>query len=170
MTAHEEHPISVTGDKNNSLFVSIPGLDFSLFKTKNFSNKHNISIGTVTDLIAYRLKNNTIVERVSETNFHDYFDGNYKLLTFKNTLSNEQHYALVSKKINFNQPVCVRMHKHRIVKDILTEKNFFDDQMKRSVDVINKKQNGVIVIINGNYAPRIEKQFSRQKNDKFEFH
>ena len=39
----------------------------------NFSNKHNISIGTVTDLIAYRLKNNTIVERVSETNFHDYF-------------------------------------------------------------------------------------------------
>ena len=41
MTAHEEHPISVTGDKNNSLFVSIPGLDFSLFKTPNFSNKHN---------------------------------------------------------------------------------------------------------------------------------
>ena len=34
-----------------------------------------------------------------------------------------------------------------------------------------EEKNGVIVIINGNYAPKIEKQFSRQKNelkDKFE--
>ena len=60
------------------------------------------------------------------------------------------------------------MHKHSIVKDILTEKNLFDEQMQRSVEVINKKQNGVIVIINGNYAPRIEKQFSRNKDEKFE--
>ena len=44
----------------------------------------------------------------------------------------------------------------------------FDEQMQRSVEVINKKQNGVIVIINGNYAPRIEKQFSRNKDEKFE--
>ena len=37
--------------------------------------------------------------------------------------------------------------------------------MKKSIEIVNKKENGVIVIINGNYAPKIEKQFSRQKNE-----
>ena len=133
-----------------------------------FSSKHNIPIGTVSDLIAYRLKNDTIVEFISESSLESYFNGNYKLLTFKNILSNEEHYALVHKDLDINSKVFVRMHKHSIVKDILTEKNLFDEQMQRSVEVINKKQNGVIVIINGNYAPRIEKQFSRNKDEKFE--
>tara|TARA_Y100000590_G_scaffold306235_1_gene345485 strand:- start:3791 stop:4891 length:1101 start_codon:yes stop_codon:yes gene_type:complete len=133
-----------------------------------FSSKHNIPIGTVSDLIAYRLKNDTIVEFISESSIESYFNGNYKLLTFKNILSNEEHYALVHKDLDINSKVFVRMHKHSIVKDILTEKNLFDEQMQRSVEVINKKQNGVIVIINGNYAPRIEKQFSRNKDEKFE--
>ena len=72
----------------------------------------------------------------------------------------------MSKKINIDEPVYVRMHKHSIVKDILTEKNFFNDQMQRSLEIINNKENGLIVIINGNYAPKIEKQFSRQKQEK----
>ena len=132
----------------------------------NFSKKHNLAIGSVTDLIAHRLKNSTIVDRISEINLESYFQGNFKLLTFKNTLSNEEHYALVHKKININFPVYVRMHKHSIIKDILTEEKLFDNQMRRSLEIINKKENGVVVIINGNYAPKIEKQFSRRKNEK----
>ena len=58
------------------------------------------------------------------------------------------------------------MHKHSIIKDILTEEKLFDNQMRRSLEIINKKENGVVVIINGNYAPKIEKQFSRRKNEK----
>ena len=131
-----------------------------------FSQKHNISIGTVSDLISYRLNTDNIVECISNNQFTQYLDGNFKLLTFKNTLSNEEHYALVSKKINTNNPVYVRMHKHSIIKDILTEENLFDYQMKKSIEIVNKKENGVIVIINGNYAPKIEKQFSRQKNEQ----
>ena len=46
------------------------------------------------------------------------------------------------------------------------EENLFDYQMKKSIEIVNKKENGVIVIINGNYAPKIEKQFSRQKNEQ----
>ena len=64
------------------------------------SIKHNISIGTVTDLIKYRLKNYTIVERISKINFDSYFGGNFDILTFKNRLSNEEHYALVSKNLD----------------------------------------------------------------------
>ena len=136
-----------------------------------FSKKHNIPIGTVSDLIAHRLKNNKIVEKMSEIDFDHYLEGKFRFLTFKNILSNEEHYALVSKKINTESPVYVRMHKHSILQDLLKEKNFIDNRMKKSLEAIHSKENGVIVIINGNYAPKIEKQFSRQKNelkDKFE--
>ena len=87
-------------------------------------------------------------------------------MTFLNTLSNEEHFALVSEKIDINRNVFVRMHKLSIVKDIFAEKNFFNDEIKRSIELINKKNNGVIVIINDNYAPRINKLFSRKKRDK----
>ena len=68
--------------------------------------------------------------------------------------------------MNLNNPVYVRMHKHSILKDILSEKSLFDDSMQRSLEAADKKENAVIVIINGNYAPKIEKQFSRKKNEE----
>ena len=132
----------------------------------DFAKNHKLSIGTVSDLIAHRLKNDKIIECVSKNEFNQYSKGNFKLFTYKNTLSNEEHYALVSKKMNLNVPVYVRMHKHSILKDILSEKSLFDDEMKRSLEIANKKENAVIVIINGNYAPKIEKQFSRKKDEE----
>ena len=132
----------------------------------DFAKNHKLSIGTVSDLIAHRLKNDKIIECVSKNEFNQYSKGNFKLFTYKNTLSNEEHYALVSKKMNLNVPVYVRMHKHSILKDILSEKSLFDDEMKRSLEIANKKENAVIVVINGNYAPKIEKQFSRKKDEE----
>ena len=137
-----------------------------------FSKIHNLPIGTVTDLISYRLKKFTIVKRLSKRNFEYHYGGDFDLLTFKNILSNEEHYALVKKNTNINSSVYVRMHKHNIMKDILAEKNIFTDEFKRSIDIINKKENGVIVVINNYQSSRIEKQFLRKKtNEKesFEF-
>ena len=45
--------------------------------------------------------------------------------TLGNILSDEEHYALVSKNLDNKSSVYVRMHKHSIVKDILKEKDIF---------------------------------------------
>ena len=131
-----------------------------------FAEKHNLVIGTVSDLIKYRLKKDTIIKKISERKFTSYFGGNFRLFEYENILSNEIHYALVTNNINFNNSVYVRMHKHSVTKDILAEKNIFNDEIRKSIDIINTKKNGIIVIINDAHGNKIEKLFSRNKEKK----
>ena len=53
----------------------------------DFSNKHDLKIGTVSDLINYRLKNNKIIKLISERNFESEMGKDFKLKIFQNILS-----------------------------------------------------------------------------------
>ena len=132
----------------------------------NFAKKHSIKIGTVSDLIKYRLKNNRIIEMISERKFESEMGKDFKLKIFKNTLSGEKHYALVKNIPNNNQPTFVRMHKLDVTKDIFEEKNLFGDEISKSFKIIEEKGSGAIVLINSDMAPKIQKIFNRRDNEK----
>ena len=136
----------------------------------NFAKKHSIKIGTVSDLIKYRLKNNKIIEMISERKFESEMGKNFKLKIFKNTLSGEKHYALVKNIPNKDEPTYVRMHKLDVTKDIFEEKNLFGDEISKSFKIIEEKGSGAIVLINSEMAPKIEKIFDRKekKGNKME--
>ena len=136
----------------------------------NFAKKHSIKIGTVSDLIKYRLKNNKIIEMISERKFESEMGKNFKLKIFKNTLSGEKHYALVKNIPNKNESTYVRMHKLDVTKDIFEEKNLFGDEISKSFKIIEEKGSGAIVLINSEMAPKIEKIFDRKekKGNKME--
>ena len=51
----------------------------------NFSKKHSLKIGTVSDLIKYRLKNKKIIKLISERNFESEMGKDFKLKIFQNT-------------------------------------------------------------------------------------
>ena len=130
-----------------------------------FSKLHNLKIGTVSDLIKYRLKNNKIIKLLSSRPFESEMGNDFDLKIFQNQLSGEKHYALV-KGINENQSSYVRMHKLDVVKDIFEEKNIFNDEIFKSFKIIEKKGSGAIVLINGDMAPKIKKIFTRRDNEK----
>ena len=136
----------------------------------NFAKKHSLKIGTVSDLIKYRLKNNRIIEMISERKFESEMGKNFKLKIFKNTLSGEKHYALVKNIPNKHKPTYVRMHKLDVTKDIFEEKNLFGDEISKSFKIIEEKGSGAIVLINSDMAPKIEKIFNRRekKENKME--
>tara|TARA_Y100000590_G_scaffold419519_1_gene521318 strand:- start:7 stop:1110 length:1104 start_codon:yes stop_codon:yes gene_type:complete len=136
----------------------------------SFSKKHSLKIGSVSDLIKYRLRNNKIIELVSERNFQSEMGEDFKLKIFKNKLSGEQHYALVKNLPTNNEPTYVRMHKLDITKDIFEEKNIFGDEISKSFKIIEEKGSGAIVIINSDMAPNIKKIFKRRdsENSKLE--
>ncbi len=136
----------------------------------NFSKEHSIKIGTVSDLIKYRLKNNNIIELDSEREFESEMGKNFKLKIFKNTLSGEKHYALVKNISNNQEPTYVRMHKLDVTKDIFEEKNIFGDEIFKSFKIIEKKGSGAIVLINSDMSPKIQKIFKRRdpKDSKLE--
>ena len=136
----------------------------------DFSKKHQLKIGAVSELIKYRLKNTKIIQLVSERNFESEMGKDFKLKIFQNTLSGEKHYALVKNLSVAEVPTYVRMHKLDITKDIFEEKNIFGHEISKSFKIIEKKGSGAIVIINSDMAPNIEKIFNRRdsKNNKLE--
>ena len=136
----------------------------------DFSKKHNLKIGTVSDLIKYRLKNNKIIKLISERNFESEMGKDFKLKIFQNTLSGERHYALVKNISIDEKPTYVRMHKLDVTKDIFEEKNIFGHEISKSFNIIQEKGKGAIVLINSDMAPNIQKIFNRRdsKNNKLE--
>ena len=104
-----------------------------------FAKFHNLKIGTVSDLIEYRLKNDIIIELVSERPFESEMGNDFVLKIFRNKLSGEKHYALV-KNIIKDRPAYVRMHKLDVTKDIFEEKNIFNDEISKSFKIIEKKR------------------------------
>ena len=135
-----------------------------------FAKKHNLKVGTVSNLIEYRLKYSKIVKQLSERQFDSNKGKNFILKVFENTLSHEKHYALVKNIASEDSLYPVRMHKLSIEKDIFAEKNIFGDEISHSFDIIEKNGSGAIVIINNDIAPNILKAFDqRQKqNNKLE--
>ena len=130
-----------------------------------FAKFHNLKIGTVSDLIKYRLKNHTIMKLVSERLFESEMGTNFFLKIFVNELSGEKHYALI-KNIKNNEPAYVRMHKLDVTKDIFEEKNIFNDEISKSFKIIEEKGSGAIVLINSDMSPQIDKIFNRRDDEK----
>jgi len=131
----------------------------------DFAKNHNIKIGTVSDLIKFRLKTKKIIKMISERTFQSEMGSNFQLKIFQNKLSGENHYALI-KNINNNDPIYVRMHKLDVTKDIFAEKNIFGDEISKTFDIIEKKGSGAIVLINNNMSHKIKKIFNRREEEK----
>ena len=135
-----------------------------------FSKMHNLKVGTVSDLIRYRLKYNKIIKQISERPFESKNGKNFILKIFQNILSSEKHYALVKNITTLDKSYPVRMHKLNIEKDIFAEKNIFGDEINHSFEIIEKNESGAIVLINNDIAPNILKAFDQRnkQNNKLE--
>ena len=130
-----------------------------------FAKKHNLKVGTVSDLIKYRLKQTKIVRLITERPFESEMGSGFILKIFQNTISGEKHYALVKNLKTENQPYLVRMHKLDVTKDIFEEKNIFGSEIKSAFELIEKNGSGAIVLINSDMSPNIMKTFNKRQKD-----
>ncbi|OZB37101.1 MAG: 3,4-dihydroxy-2-butanone-4-phosphate synthase [Alishewanella sp. 34-51-39] len=83
-----------------------------------FAKQHNIKIGTIADLIEYRNLNETTIEKVATCQLPTEM-GEFELVTFKDTIDNQLHFALVKGEITPEQPTLVRVHLHNTFSDLL---------------------------------------------------
>ncbi len=131
-----------------------------------FAKRHNLKVGTVSDLIKFRLKQTKIVELISERSFESEMGSGFALKVFQNKISGEKHYALVKNIKKTDEPSLVRMHKLDVTKDIFEEKNIFGSEIKKAFKVIEKYGSGAIVLINSDMSPNILKTFNKRKTVK----
>jgi len=113
-----------------------------------FAQHHGLKIATIADLIAYRLRNDSIVERSLTTTIDTEFGGRFDMHVFINQLSYAEHIALVKGDVTTGGPVPVRMHAFNILEDVLGDRDSGKAyQLHRAMGMIGEEGRGVVVLL-----------------------
>jgi 3,4-dihydroxy 2-butanone 4-phosphate synthase/GTP cyclohydrolase II len=129
----------------------------------SFAQFHNLKIGTIRDLIAYRRRYDHLVEKRAETRFTSRWGGEWTAIAFYNKATASETLALVKGKIDPEQPTLVRMHSTSIFGDMLGELNERSGLLAHSMELIAKEGRGVLVVIN-RPGPRILSDVVRERS------
>ncbi|MAP68758.1 MAG: 3,4-dihydroxy-2-butanone-4-phosphate synthase, partial [Erythrobacteraceae bacterium] len=76
----------------------------------SFARKHDMKIGTIRDLIEYRMRHDHLVERISESQFQSDYGGDWKLMTYRNTIDGSESYVLQKGQVVEGEPTLARVH------------------------------------------------------------
>jgi 3,4-dihydroxy 2-butanone 4-phosphate synthase/GTP cyclohydrolase II len=113
-----------------------------------FAQRHGLKIATIADLIAYRRRNDRIVERKVETPFRSRFGGDFKMYIYANKISNVEHVALVKGDLAGPEPVLVRMHALNVLDDVLgNDRSNRGGLLHGAMEAIGREGRGVVVLI-----------------------
>ena len=124
-----------------------------------YSRKHGLKIGTIADLISYRLKNNPTVRRVSE-NYLDLKQGRFRSFVYHDVEKGGTHLALVKGEIVPGRVMPVRVHIHRGLLDVvLSPSSPWSWTLENAIQAISGLEAGVIVILS--YNENLEELVSR---------
>ncbi|MGY4394964.1 3,4-dihydroxy 2-butanone 4-phosphate synthase/GTP cyclohydrolase II [Sphingomonas sp. UYAg733] len=113
-----------------------------------FARLHNLKMGTIRDLIAYRRKHDHLVEKRAEMVFESKWGGDWRAMTFFNKASGDETIALVKGYIDPDAPTLVRMHTASYFVDMFGEMSERSGLLSRSMEMIAEAGSGVIVVIN----------------------
>ncbi|WP_413110852.1 bifunctional 3,4-dihydroxy-2-butanone-4-phosphate synthase/GTP cyclohydrolase II [Thaumasiovibrio sp. DFM-14] len=112
-----------------------------------FAQEHGLKLGTIADLIEYRIANETTIERIGECKLPTEY-GEFDLITYRDTIDNQIHYALQNGAVKPDEGTLVRVHLQDVFKDILHSErsNGSPWNLAKSMQRI-AQDNGVLVII-----------------------
>jgi len=142
---------ALAGLESSSMIVEILNEDGTMARRpdlETFAQEHNLKIGTIEDLISYRLKNEKTVERIAESDFPSEY-GDFKLTAYRNNLDSLVHYALVSAEgeIDSAEPVLVRVHMKNILTDAFGSKESKSWPLSDALKQVAAAKQGVVVVL-----------------------
>ncbi len=112
---------------------------------KVFARQFGLKIITIKDLIAYRLKRETLVEVGNTVDMPTKY-GHFRLIPFRQTSSGLEHFALVKGEWKDDEPILVRVHSSCATGDILGScRCDCGEQLHKAMEMIEKEGKGVLV-------------------------
>lgn len=112
-----------------------------------FAKQHQIKIGTIADLIHFRVEHEKTVVRVAECEMPTTF-GTFRLVAYQDTIDNEIHFALVKGDICPEEPTLVRVH---IVNPLCDLTSSVRDEcgwpLRNALRRVAEERRGVVVIL-----------------------
>ncbi|NQW35704.1 MAG: 3,4-dihydroxy-2-butanone-4-phosphate synthase [Flavobacteriales bacterium] len=153
-TGHTEAAIDLArlaGLKPGGVIVEIMNEDGTMARLPELvevAKKHKLKIISIEDLVAYRMKHDSLIGKIEDFNLNTRF-GEFRLRAYKQTTNNQVHIALTKGDWEIDEPVLVRVNSTLVNNDIIgTLTNNPDDKLAKMFEIINKEGRGAMVFIN----------------------
>lgn len=114
-----------------------------------FAQKHDIKIGTIADLIHYRLVTEKTINCVNERTINTQY-GEFSLKTYLDSARNEKHFALVMGDVSEGEPPLVRVHINKSSRDLFgmeSNNGFKSWSLSRAMEKVAEEGRGVVVFL-----------------------
>ena len=112
-----------------------------------FAKQHQLKIGTITDLIHYRNRTESLVQRVSERDIET-VHGKFRLVVYSDRIGRETHLALVRGRIGPDCEALVRVHEPLSVIDLLDVRSASHSwNFNQALAALSRAKCGVIVLL-----------------------
>jgi 3,4-dihydroxy 2-butanone 4-phosphate synthase/GTP cyclohydrolase II len=113
---------------------------------ERLAERMGLKIIAVTELIAYRLRHESLVKRVAEEMLPSIHGGIYKAIVYRNEVDASEHMALVKGDVSKGEEILVRLHSECLTGDVFgSERCDCGDQIRQSLKLIDKAGKGVLV-------------------------
>jgi 3,4-dihydroxy 2-butanone 4-phosphate synthase/GTP cyclohydrolase II len=121
---------------------------------ERFATIHGLKIGTIADLIRYRLKNESSVERIYDEPVDTEF-GEFRLCCFEDHVNKNVHIALVKGDLNSVLPPLVRVHLEDTLRDLVgVRSDKLGWPLRAAMRRVAREASGVVVILRPEETPR----------------
>ncbi|MCH5231112.1 MAG: bifunctional 3,4-dihydroxy-2-butanone-4-phosphate synthase/GTP cyclohydrolase II [Muribaculaceae bacterium] len=115
---------------------------------RKMADKWGLKLVTIRDLIAYRMKNDSIVEKGEEVDLPTAY-GHFHLIPFRQKDNGLEHIALIKGDVTDGEPVLVRVHSSCATGDIFGSMRCeCGEQLHKAMQAIEKEGRGVIIYLN----------------------
>jgi 3,4-dihydroxy 2-butanone 4-phosphate synthase/GTP cyclohydrolase II len=128
----------------------------------DFAASHNLKIGTIRDLIAYRLRRDHMVEEVAETRFASRRGPSWAAKVFRDKASGAEQLALVHGGVEPDKPTLVRMHSLDLFADVLGEQSERSGLLDGAMAMIEAEGAGVVVALHAASAGSLSRSADRR--------
>ncbi len=153
-TGHTEASIDfarLAGFKPAGVLVEIMNEDGTMARLpdlRKVADKFDLKLVTIQDLIAYRIKKESLIEKEIEVNMPTKY-GDFHMVAYKQINSGEIHLAMTKGKWEKNEEVLVRVHSSCITGDIFGSLRCdCGDQLHSALEMVAKNGKGVVLYMN----------------------
>jgi 3,4-dihydroxy 2-butanone 4-phosphate synthase/GTP cyclohydrolase II len=140
----------LAGHEPAGVLVEIMGDDGHMARRPQleaFAERHGLKIGSIADLIRYRLSTEKTVERVADQAV-DTPEGRFRLLVYRDRLTRELHHALIRGEVSADRPTLVRVHNKNLWSDVLgIERADFGLPLRRAMAAVAAEDAGIVIVL-----------------------
>ena len=129
-----------------------------------FAKEHGLKIGAIADLIAWRRRNESLVSRVAESVLDAEIGGSWRLVVYRNDISQVEHLVLIKGDVHSGEPILVRMHALDLMADLLGEvsEKRAGDELATAMAAIATAGRGVVVVLRESSASSLSATISQK--------